>query len=75
MTNELLLQHPDLSDILRKNPTLSKYVILNKNDTIVESWEKRTDGTWVNTTQIELAKREILEANKEILNLEKKKCN
>lgn len=68
---ELLQKHPDLEELITTYPSLKVYKITDRDDKIVEYWEKNKDGHWVDQTQREKL-REQIEAYKE--ELEQLRC-
>lgn len=48
------------------NPTLKYYKKLSISGKLIVSYEKKTDGTWYETTQVERAKIEVITAKQEL---------
>ena len=62
---QILAKHPDLKHIVDK-PYSKTYKVLDNNNTVIEQWEKNSDGHWIDVTERVKAEQELLAAKQEL---------
>lgn len=65
----LLQRHPSLADTLYKHPSTKRYTRYDEKGNLLECWDK-IDSHWYDTTELELAKRQVAALQQELDKME-----